>query len=258
MATKTPIPKLDTDKNPLAFTILLEENAEGRDFIPEPPLLKEKISNWPNQVLIPFSLSGKLLKLLSPYPTVKSHSGKVKNFFLGYPITMPSVLEERILDISFMDKPAHVFRSTPLTQSKKYITWLEKVQSQRKKQWQELGIYNMIKISRSWPRYNPAMLLASMFFWDGSNNTFQFPCGMLTPCFFDVAAITSVSPLGDIFTLTLETTNEFTIKRFSFNNFIIDNHENKNVEVSDQEHISFLTLWLSYYVFYFGSLQVAK
>lgn len=89
--------------------IFPEENDEARKFIPEPPLLKMKISNWVNQVLVPFSLSGKLLAFLGPYPTVKSHSKKVKNFFPGYPVTMPSVFKERTLDLSFMDKPARVF-----------------------------------------------------------------------------------------------------------------------------------------------------
>lgn len=77
------------------------------------------------------------------------------------------------------------------------------------------------------------MLLVSIFFWEGLTNTFQFPCGMLIPTLFDVATITCLSPLGEIFTLTLETTNEFTIECFIFKNFIIDNHDKKNDEVFD-------------------------
>lgn len=127
MAAKTPTQKLDNSKNPLPFTIFPEENDEGRDFVPEPPLLKEKISNWANQVLIPFSLSSKLLAFLGSYPTAKSHSGKVKNFFLGYPVTMPSTFKKRAIDLSFMDKPARVFRSSPQTQSKGFVDWLDKV-----------------------------------------------------------------------------------------------------------------------------------
>lgn len=45
MASKNPTPKLDIGKNLLEFMILLEENVEGMDFVPEQPLLKEKISN---------------------------------------------------------------------------------------------------------------------------------------------------------------------------------------------------------------------
>lgn len=116
----------------------------------------------------------------------------------------------------------------------------------------------MIKISRTNLRYYPTMLLASIFFWEGSTNTFQFPCDMLTSTLFDVTTITGLNPLGENFTLTLETTNEFTIEQFSFKNFIIDNHDKKTTKVSDTEHIAFLTLWLSYYIFCSDSLQVAK
>lgn len=118
MTAKTPTPKFDTGKNPLTFTILPEENDEGRDFVPKPPMLKEKLSNWANQILIPFYLSSKLLAFLGSYLTTKSHFGKVKKFFPIYPVTMPSVFEEHTLDLSFMDKPTRVFRFAPLTRSK--------------------------------------------------------------------------------------------------------------------------------------------
>lgn len=74
---------------------------------------------------------------------------------------------------------------------------------------------------------------------------------MLTTTLFDVETIAWLNPLGENFTPTLETTNEFTIKPFSFKTFIIDNHDMKTTEVSDKKHIAFLTLWISYYVFYF-------
>lgn len=120
---------------------------------------------------------------------------------------MPSVIEEHALNMPFMDKHVRVFQSAPPNQNKDYLAWLEKVQTQRKKKWKELGIYDMIKISRTGPRYNPDMLLASIFFWDGSTITFQFPCGMLTPTLLDVAAITRLNPQGENFTPTLEETN---------------------------------------------------
>lgn len=41
-------------------------------------------------------------------------------------------------------------------------------------------------------------------------------------------------------------------------NYIQDHHNKDSIEVSDKEHIAFLTLWLSYYVLCPGSLQIAK
>lgn len=108
----------------------------------------------------------------------------------------------------------------------------------------------MIQIYWIGPRYNPVMLIALTFFWEGLTNTFQFLCRMFTPTLFDVTTITGLNPLGETFTPIIETDHEFAIERFSFKNFIIEHHNKKSEEASDQEDIAFLTLWLSYYVFF--------
>lgn len=64
MTTNASSNKFDTIKNPMAYTNLPSENDEGRDFIPEPPMAKERNSIWKKQILIPFTLSGKLLAFL--------------------------------------------------------------------------------------------------------------------------------------------------------------------------------------------------
>lgn len=97
-----------------------------------------------------------------------------------------------------------------------------------------------------------------MYFWEGPINTFQLPCGMLTPTLFDVAAITGLSLLGDIFDPTLPTEATFSIGQDSLQNYIEDHHNKDSIEVLDKKHITFLTLWLSYYIFCPGSLQIAK
>lgn len=81
---------------------------------------------------------------------------------------------------------------------------------------------------------------------------------MLTPTLFDVEAITGFSHLGETFDPTLPTKNTFTFNRASLQNYIEDHHDQDSAEVSDGEHIAFLTLWLSYYVFCPGSMQIAK
>lgn len=242
----------------MARIIFPSENDEGRDFISKPSMTKEKISIRKKQAPIPFTLSGNLLAFLRLYPTAKSQPEKVNNFSQCYLITMPSAFKERCLDLSFMETFTRVFQSASPTQSKKYLSRLNKVKSKRQKQWEDLCIFDMIQISRVGPRYNPTMLLASIFFWEGSTNTFLFPCVMLTPTLFNVASITLLNPLDETFTLTIETNHEFIIERFSFKNFIIDHHYKKNDEVSNQEHIALLTLWLSYYVFCPGSLQISN
>ena len=77
---------------------------------------------------------------------------------------------------------------------------------------------------------------------------------MLTPTFFDVAAITGLSPLGDTFDPTLELRHAFDFDRPGFQNYMEDHFDKDLDDVSDEEHIAFLTLWLSYYVFCPGLL----
>lgn len=128
----------------MTYTTLPSEDDEVRYFVPKPPIPKEKIVARQHQVLNPFTLSGKLLAFLGPYPTAKTHAKKVKNFFSGYPINMPSTFEERSLDLSFMETHTRVFRSAPPTQSKEYLSWINKVEGIKQKLWEDLGIFDMI------------------------------------------------------------------------------------------------------------------
>lgn len=146
----------------------------------------------------------------------------------------------------------------PTHGNKEYLAWLNKVQRKRQDQWQIAWIFYIIQVSRYTHHVNPCMFLVALYFWEGSTNTFQMPYGILTPTLFDVAVITGLSPLGETFDPTLSTENTFTFGRASLLNYIEDHHNKDSVEVSDEEHIAFLTLWLSYYVFFPGSLQIEK
>lgn len=81
---------------------------------------------------------------------------------------------------------------------------------------------------------------------------------MLMPTLFDVATITGLSPLGETFDPTLPIETNFSFSRANLQNYIKLNHDQNSSEVSDEEHITFLTLCLLYCVFYPGSLQIAK
>jgi len=50
----------------------------------------------------------------------------------------------------------------------------------------------------------------------------------------------------------------FDFTRLAYGNFIIDHRVTTSVEVSDKEHIAFLTFWLSMYIFCSRSIQVPK
>jgi hypothetical protein len=103
------------------------------------------------------------------------------------------------------------------------------------------------------------MIIAAMHFFESSTNTFHFECGMMTPTLFDVSAITGLSPVGETYDPANTNPNiEFNYKEKTFQKYILENNQTGEEEVSDIEHIAFLTLWLSHYVFCSKSLQVAK
>ncbi|MCI25135.1 hypothetical protein A2U01_0046324, partial [Trifolium medium] len=100
---------------------------------------------------------------------------------------------------------------------------------------------------------------ATMYFFEKSTNTFQFKCGMMTPTLLDVAAITGLRPLGEDYDPANASGNiPFTYSENTFSEYIAENKGKDNEEVSDVEHIAFLTLWLSHYIFCSKSLQIAK
>jgi hypothetical protein len=103
------------------------------------------------------------------------------------------------------------------------------------------------------------MLIAALHFFESSTNTFHFECGMMTPTLFDVAAITGLSPTGETYDPAKAGTSiEFVLGEKTFLKYIQEHHAIDEEEVSDVEHVAFLTLWLSHYIFCSSSLQVAK
>lgn len=93
------------------------------------------------------------------------------------------------------------------------------------------------------------MLVSSLKFWENTTNTFQTPYGMITPTLFDVAGITGLRPTDEVFNPTVldEGTIEFDQKRTNFAKFINHCHDTTIDELSDKEHIVFLTMWLSHF-----------
>jgi len=82
---------------------------------------------------------------------------------------------------------------------------------------------------------------------------------MLTPTLLDVAGLTGLKPIGQTFNLDghiLELSFDFS--RPAYGNFILHHHVTSCPEVSDTEHIAFLTYWLSMYIFCSRSLQIPK
>lgn len=84
-----------------------------------------------------------------------------------------------------------------------------------------------IQLSRNMTRYNTNMLISTLNFWEGSTNTFQLPCGMITPTLFDVDVITSLILIGGFFDPNLKNKIKysFSFRHPSFNAYIKDHHD---------------------------------
>src|ERR1044072_8301453 len=80
---------------------------------------------------------------------------------------------------------------------------------------------------------------------------------MITPTLFDVAFITGLQPTGKTFdpTKVKNSRDIFDFQGTGVLNFITENMGTEP-EVSDTEHIAFLTYWLTFFVFCSSSLQV--
>lgn len=106
------------------------------------------------------------------------------------------------------------------------------------------------------------MLVASLYFWESTTNTFHLPYGMLTPILFNVAGITGLRPTSETFDPNENESDKDTINfdgdRANFGWYIKDYHVTNDNEVSDEEHIVFLALWISKCIFFCRSLKVVK
>lgn len=105
-------------------------------------------------------------------------------------------------------------------------------------------------------KFNLYMLIASLLFWEGYTNTFYLRFRMVTPTLFDIVAITGLRPTRETFGPIMMSKTEpiFEFNRTTYKYFVEDIHETSSEEVSDQEHISFLTYWPSRFVFGSNSL----
>lgn len=85
---------------------------------------------------------------------------------------------------------------------------------------------------------------------------------MITTTFLDIAAITGLKPTSEVFNCEViaPVSLRFNVgdsRKPTYNNFI-DHHATSSGPVTTEEHVPFLTLWLSRFVFFSRSIQIAK
>jgi len=122
-----------------------------------------------------------------------------------------------------------------------------------------MGIFDLVQLSRQGPKYHSEMIIAALHFWNPSTRSLHLKYGMLTPTLLDVAGLTGLKPIGQTFDPDGHISElSFDFSRPAYGNFILDHHVTSSPEVSETEHIAFLTYWLSMYIFCSRSLQIPK
>ncbi|KAJ1401625.1 hypothetical protein SESBI_28640 [Sesbania bispinosa] len=83
---------------------------------------------------------------------------------------------------------------------------------------------------------------------------------MITPTLLDVAIITGLPPSGNTYLPTSQPSMTITYEdgKLTYKGFIGNNHDKQSDSVSDEEHMTFLWLWLSSFVFCLRSLQCPR
>ncbi|WJX64668.1 hypothetical protein P8452_49418 [Trifolium repens] len=219
------------------------------------PILRLK-KTWETQVMFPYSLNGTVFAFGGPQPDENNRNQDTMTIFPIYKPCSPRVYINEPYNFSYIKNPNKVFRSAPYV-TDAYKNWLARVQGDFGGIWQSYGIFDFIQLSKIGVRYNQEMLIAALHFFESSTNTFHFACGMMTPTLFDVAAITGLPPTGDVYDPSrVSHTIEIEFNSKTYSKYIAEHHGEG--EVSDEEHVAFLALWLSQHVFCTKSLQVAR
>ncbi|WJX34088.1 hypothetical protein P8452_22236 [Trifolium repens] len=233
---------------------------DGEEAVLEPSGTEAERKIWNTQLMIPFSIKKEDHAFCGPYPTRSEVLAKEVNDLFPLHVTCgPRIFDSSPYNFGYLNNALKIFRAAPYTAHKDYIPWLDRVEKDFKDSWKSYGIYELIQFSRTGPKYKPELLVAALHFYEKSTNTFQFKCGMLTPTLLDIAVITGLRPIGDHFDPTKTGDKiEVNFKEATFSKYIAEKMGKAGEEVSHEEHVAFLTLWLSHFVFCSKSLQVAR
>ncbi|XP_019186399.1 PREDICTED: uncharacterized protein LOC109181101 [Ipomoea nil] len=157
------------------------------------------------------------------------------------------------------DKP---FRLWPFV-NVNWANWVNRVEKEKWKLWKSIGIYDAIQLSKIEIPKDKNLLYAALCFWSSSHNAFHFRFGMMSPTVVDIVSLTGLRPHGDeAFALRNETNYEFPRTEegeeiFAYGKFL-EASVGKTGTVTEHEHVSFLIMWLSKFVFCDTSERISR
>ncbi|XP_059306582.1 uncharacterized protein LOC132058031 [Lycium ferocissimum] len=144
----------------------------------------------------------------------------------------------------------------------RWTDWVDRLEKVKGEKWRTAGIYDAIQLSKIDIPRDSSLLYAALCFWSISSNSFHFNFGMMGPTVLDIVALTGLRPHGEEISAMLYVPRSFTLptgendKSLSYGEFLEVSMQKK--DVTEDEHIFFLIMWLCKYVFCNGSLRVTK
>ena len=76
------------------------------------------------------------------------------------------------IDLRFLNRGVRAFRCSP-SLTPDYSAWLEKMEKSQASIWKDLGIFDLVMLSKTGLNYSPEMLIASLLFWDYTHFLFE-------------------------------------------------------------------------------------
>ncbi|KAK4715256.1 hypothetical protein R3W88_013594 [Solanum pinnatisectum] len=144
------------------------------------------------------------------------------------------------------------------TATEGWIRWVDRMEKVKGETWRTADIYDTIQLSKVNIPCDPDLLYAALCFWSTSGNAFHFNFGMMSPTVFDISALTGIRPHGEAISsvLDIQSPKREKSKKIYYEKFIKVNTQRE--DITEEEHLAFLNMWLCKFVFCIGSSMVAK
>ncbi|KAH1253529.1 hypothetical protein GmHk_04G010160 [Glycine max] len=218
---------------PLSTSTVMTQREGGFELILIPDHEEECRKVWETQLLIPASIN-KNICFVGPYhPQVDLES--IKSWFPTHDGELPINHKDTIMS-DFLKEKSCIFKAFPPKDRKTYFSWLKPLETKKAQHWKNIGIYNLIQLSKyDVVNLDMPMLMAYFLFWNQSLHALELPCGLISPTLMDMTTITKTSK-KDLCSRS-EVKIDFSAK--SYGGFIEKNAKDTE-EVSDEKHTTFL------------------
>ncbi|XP_010325936.1 uncharacterized protein [Solanum lycopersicum] len=145
-----------------------------------------------------------------------------------------------------------------------WIDWVDRVEKAKWEVWKSADIYDAIQLSKHDIPLDKNLLYGALCYWSISTNSFHFRFGMMGPTVLDIVALTGLRPHGEDVSVPLGVAKsardlpEYTkIKEcLTYCKFL--DVSMGAMAVTEEEHISFLVMWLCRYLFCNSSITMIE